>query len=428
MEALDMRAIQLGFGTTLMLAMLGASPHLQAQQDPGPRPGADAGGMLPNVSEDEEQKQLFLEGLEAFNEPESIKDGFGPRFNLDSCGGCHQQPAVGGSSPSVNPQVALATQGGARNRVPKFLTEDGPIREVRFRSDGGVHALFVISGRNDDTGDASGCNIRQERFRDRENIIFRIPTPVFGAGLIEQISDSAMLDNQNAHADVKQTLGILGKAQQDVLQDEQLENTLGRFGWKAQHASLRIFAGEAYNVEMGITNELFETELEQDPDCQYAEVPNSPIPESGPPSDVDLFTAFMRGLERPVPNPNEPGGSDSIARGAAAFAHDQVGCALCHTPELAGVRLHSDLLLHRMGARLADGVKQGSAGPDEFRTAPLWGLGQRLFFLHDGRTKDLLEAILHHEDPDSEANEVIKRFKELDNDTQQDLLNFLRSL
>jgi len=384
--------------------------------------------MLSNIREDAEQKQLFLEGLEAFTEPEGIQDGLGPRFNLDSCGGCHQQPAVGGSSPRVNPQVALATQGGARNRVPSFITADGPIREVRFRSDGLVHALFVIRGRNDATGDAKSCDIRQERFRDQDNIIFRIPTPVFGAGLMERIPDSAMLEKRRAHADTKQPLGIRGKAQQDVLQDEQLENTLGRFGWKAQHASVRLFAGEAYNVEMGITNELFETELEQAPNCQYAEVPNSPIPKSGPPSDVDLFTAFMRGLEPPAPNPKEPGGDESIARGAAAFAHDQVGCALCHTPELAGVRLYSDLLLHSMGATLADGVTQGDAGPDQFRTAPLWGLGQRLFFLHDGRTQDLLEAILAHGDDGSEAKGVIERFNELDNDAQQDMLNFLRSL
>jgi len=163
-----MRVTQLGFWTTFLLATLAVSPHAQAQQDPGPRPGADAGGMLSNLSK--EQQDLFDLGLEAFTESEGIQDGFGPRFNLDGCGGCHQQPAVGGTSPSENPQVALATQGGARNRVPPFITSDGPIREVRFRSDGQVHALFVISGRNDDTGDASGCRIRQERFSDQQNL------------------------------------------------------------------------------------------------------------------------------------------------------------------------------------------------------------------------------------------------------------------
>ena len=101
---------------------------------------------------------------------------------------------------------------------------------------------------------------------------------------------------------------------------------------------------------------------------------------------------------------------------------------MCHTPDLAGVRLHSDLLLHSMSAELADGITQGNAEGNQFRTAPLWGLGQRLFFLHDGRTKDLLEAIRAHRGDGSEANTVIERFDELDADTKQDLLHFLRSL
>jgi len=124
----------------------------------------------------------------------------------------------------------------------------------------------------------------------------------------------------------------------------------------------------------------------------------------------------------------------------------QLGCALCHTPSfttgqssVAGlsnvkVNLFSDLLLHHMGPRLADGVSQGAAGGDEFRTAPLWGLGQRVFFLHDGRTSDLVKTILSHQSVgngqtvDSEANGVIDSFKRLTVQDQQDLLNFLRSL
>jgi CxxC motif-containing protein (DUF1111 family) len=84
--------------------------------------------------------------------------------------------------------------------------------------------------------------------------------------------------------------------------------------------------------------------------------------------------------------------------------------------------------LHDMGVGLADGVSQGAAQPDEFRTAPLWGVGQRIFFLHDGRTKDLLEAIRQHASPGSEANGVIARFHTLTEQEKQDLLNFLRSL
>jgi CxxC motif-containing protein (DUF1111 family) len=81
-----------------------------------------------------------------------------------------------------------------------------------------------------------------------------------------------------------------------------------------------------------------------------------------------------------------------------------------------------------MGQSLADGVVQGAASGNEFRTAPLWGLGQRIFFLHDGRTSDLLEAIAAHEGPDSEANGVIRNFNELTAEQKQHILNFLRSL
>src|SRR5207344_1926390 len=106
-------------------------------------------------------------GLDDFAEAEGVGDGLGPRFNLDSCGGCHSQPAIGGTAPATNPQVAVATAFGARNRIPSFITANGPVREARFISkpdgspDGGVHALFVITGRADDTGSAAGCNISQ---------------------------------------------------------------------------------------------------------------------------------------------------------------------------------------------------------------------------------------------------------------------------
>jgi len=81
-----------------------------------------------------------------------------------------------------------------------------------------------------------------------------------------------------------------------------------------------------------------------------------------------------------------------------------------------------------MGTGLADGITQGGAGPDEFRTAPLWGVGQRVFFLHDGRTTSLIEAIKAHRGRGSEANKIIERFNKLSIRQQQDLINFLRSL
>jgi CxxC motif-containing protein (DUF1111 family) len=152
----------------------------------------------------------------------------------------------------------------------------------------------------------------------------------------------------------------------------------------------------------------------------------------------------MRFLAPPTPSTSKPGGATSIANGRKVF--QTVGCALCHTPTMQTgnstvaalrnkpVNLYSDLMLHNMGSGLADDILQVQAGPDEFRTAPLWGLGQRLFFLHDGRTSDLVEAIQAHAGaasgrfPASEANGVIGAFSRLPEQQKQDLLNFLRSL
>jgi Di-haem oxidoreductase, putative peroxidase len=121
---------------------------------------------------------------------------------------------------------------------------------------------------------------------------------------------------------------------------------------------------------------------------------------------MEKFAAFMRLLAPLEPSSNAPGGSDSIAKGKTLFS--QVGCALCHAPMLKTgkstipqlsekeVNLFSDLALHHMGAKLDDGITQGQAERDEFRTAPLWGLGKRIFFLYDGRTSDLVTAIEEH--------------------------------
>lgn len=227
------------------------------------------------------------------------------------------------------------------------------------------------------------------------------------------------------------------------------DGTIARFGWKAQNKSLLLFTGEAYNVEMGITNELFQTEREEAPACQFKSVPNSVTDTEQMDlitglSDMEKFAFFMRLLAPPMPSLDQPGGATSLARGRTLFG--TAGCALCHAPTLQTgnspiaaianqpVNLFSDLLLHNIGIGLADGISQGEAGPDEFRTAPLWGLGQRIFLLHDGRTTELLEAIQAHSGQGSfftqpsEANAVIANFNQLAEGQKQDLLNFLRSL
>jgi len=432
----------------------GADSQFRAS-DPGVRGGAaGAGGQIDGLSFN--QQAFFASGLADFNSAEEVDEGLGPRMNLDGCGGCHLQPAVGGTSPFVNPQVAFAKKDGGTDSVPSFISANGPVREARFvknadgTADGGVHALFTITGR---TG-ATGCTLAQPDFATQlanHNVIFRIPTPVFGAGLIEQIPDAAIAANQASDSSQKSALGIKGKANFHVAgrtitgmtNNNGNDGTIARFGWKAQNKSLLLFSGEAYNVEMGITNELFQTERDETPSCQFADVPNdvtnfdatTPVEVLG---GIERFANFMRFLAPPTPSPDTPGGANSIANGKQKFT--DVGCALCHTPSFATskstiaalsmqpVNLFSDLLVHDMGDGLADGVSQGEAGPREFRSAPLWGLGQRIFFLHDGRTADLLRAIREHSSNGSEANGVISRFKNLREGDKQDLLNFLRSL
>ena len=117
---------------------------------------------------------------EAFTAIEDVPDGLGPRFNAASCAQCHAHPLVGGSSPSVNPQVSLATAQGARNVIPSFIATNGPVREVRSTNDGLIHQLFVITGRTDAP---AGCMIPQPDFTTelaRGTLSFRIPPPLFG--------------------------------------------------------------------------------------------------------------------------------------------------------------------------------------------------------------------------------------------------------
>jgi CxxC motif-containing protein (DUF1111 family) len=429
--------------------------------DPGPRGGAaGAGGALPGLTADE--TTFFVSGLAKFVEVDGVKDGLGPRFNSNSCFSCHAQPGTGGSSPAVNPQVAVASLEGAKNLVPWFVTADGPVREARFKlnpdgtPDGGVHAVFTISGRTD----APGCEAAQPDFLPagdphsgaggNPNIIFRIPTPVFGAGLIEAIPDETIRANMRASHDQRSQWKIGGHPNALISGTANLsgnDGTITRFGWKAQNKSLLMFSGEAYNVEMGVTNQIFPQERGDTTGCLFNATPEdgvhfSATPSTAVPSDVELFSIFMRLLAPPVPAPDAP----NTVRGRGLF--NTTGCAACHTPSMTTgpmissgaakspsaalshqtVQLYSDLLVHNMGKGLSDGITQGGAGPDEFRTAPLWGVGQRIFLLHDGRTRDLVQAIEAHRSRGSEANMVIERFNRLSAEEQQDIIDFLRSL
>jgi len=342
----------------------------------------------------------------------------------------------------------MAKAHGARNRIPPFLKPDGPVRIVRFKlrsgniQDGEVRRLFTITGR----ADAEGCVLAQPDLSDESNMSFRIPIPTFGGGLIEKVPESAILANATANAGAKRRLGIAGRPNRDG------DGMLSRFGWKAQIASLFAFTVDAYSVELGFSDSVYSygSGSPPPPSCAAVRYTSEDDPTNydqgygESPLNIVRATNFMRFLDQPKAVSSFPGATArSITNGKRLF--QIVGCALCHTPSLrtgnysslaafnnAELNLYSDLLVHHLGPRLADGIIQGTAGPDEFRTAPLWGLGQRIFFMHDGRTSNLLVAIQEHKSGDdnsrSEANAVVDHFNALRPEQQQDILNFLRSL
>ena len=280
---------------TATLATCACSQAARAPVDPGVRGGAPgAGTALKGLTADETRSSKM--GSIRFSEIESVtggqNNGLGPRFNSNSCLSCHVQPSVGGSSPAANPSIAIATLNGAKNVVPWFIAQNGPIREARFKrnpdgtNDGEVHDLFVITGRTD----AAGCNIAQPNFLPagqpqsgqggNPNIVFRIPTPVFGAGLIESIPDSAILANMQTDSNLKKPMGISGHPNAHLsgnANHSANDGTITRFGWKAQNKSLLMFAGEAYNVEMGVTNQLFPQERDETPGCVFNPTPEDTL-------------------------------------------------------------------------------------------------------------------------------------------------------
>lgn len=438
--------------------------------------------------------------------------GLGPAFNGESCLQCHSFPTIGGSSPPQNPQFKAATNLGAHNTIPSFLSLNGPVREARFIRAvpafgeasavpaGSVAPLFVIAGRSDAP---SGCTINQPDFASQlaaNNVSFRIPIPLYGEGYIENVPDAVLQANLaneinlSAHppSGVMPAPGILGSFNTNSNDD-----TISRFGWKAQNKSLLLFAAEAYNVEMGVTNDLFPNERATGIDCIPNTTPEDVMPllsnipaatltsnpgtnevSSEVSTDIQNFMVFMRINAAPGQcafnsgintangqaqclslsstsgtNANTPAAVASIQDGKVLFGsimpapvspNTGIGCVLCHTDNLttgpssfgslnnAVFHPYSDFALHNMGSGLADGITQGLAGPAQFRTAPLWGIGQRLFFLHDGRTSDLNAAIQAHcpvgTNSNSEACSVIANYNSLNATQQQDILKFLRSL
>ncbi len=461
------------------------TPCLDINQPPSNPPQPPATGAGEIIAGSGNLGQFWFQALSVFsttavvstntNPPPTIV-GLGPSFNSISCFSCHSEPTVGGASPgkvtvhgnteetfvapgvlftsvAENPEFQAASLDGATNTLPCFIvgpgspgpcgialgdfpTEDfslGPVEEVRFPngfvppspsnidpvSQGAVANLFTFEGRTDAP---SGCSIGQEPITTEiqaGNAIFRTPTPTFGLGFVENTPDLTLENNLAANGTAKASLHING-----TFNRSGNDQTITRFGWKAQNKSLMIFAGEASNVEMGVTNELFPNERttgagapctpNPQPEDEILGTTTSPGDASqissvsqnnavfmrlnGAPSQCD-FTSGVNGAGAPVCKPLTPGGAalqgqcffGSSTPTVSAFCVGVtgglpsygIGCVLCHSDSLTTATSpqnglsnqpyapYSDFAIHNMGSD-GDGVTQGSAGPRQFRTAPLW--------------------------------------------------------
>jgi len=390
-----------GLGALSVVALAGGMVTGSAQGRP-PRPGDPLPGLTPAAFEE------FTLGLEDFLEVEEPEEGLGPAFNGTSCAGCHSLPAVGGSG--------LVAEVRAGWRAP-----DGTFYALDESGDT-VFQLFSIP--------THGCRVE---IPPEANVIARrVPIPLFGAGLVEAIDEEALIalaDPFDRNRD-----GVSGRVAR-VRDPATGRPAIGRFGWKAQQPSLLAFGAEAYRTEMGITNELFPTELasgvsaEQMRHCDPIPDPEDLRDPATRRAGIDNFASFMRFLAPLARGPID----DTVRTGEIVF--HAIGCAACHVPALPTgpdsdplfdrrlVPLFSDLLLHDVGT--GDGIPQADAGPDELRTPALWGLRFRRPLLHDGSAATIEGAIERHRE---EADPARRGFERLGPSDRDALLAFLRSL
>lgn len=397
-----------------LLPLLLALPlSLLAQGGPPPPPGGgparlpeqgQLGGPLAGLTV--AQRAEFAAGFEAFRQRENADSGLGPIFNDVSCIACHGAPAPGGGSRRTVTHFGRVTDGAfdPLAHLGGSLLQERALRpELRER----VPAEANVTAR-------------------------RVTTPLFGAGLIEAIPDATLRASATGKPD-----GIRGRVSlvRDIATGTE---RVGRFGWKAQHATLLAFSADAYVNEMGITNRFFRADnapngnlVRLDGADRVLDPEDEADPATGK-GDVDRAADYMRLLAAPgrIGQSTTP----SVRAGQALFT--SLACAACHTPELRTgpsaiaalankpVALYSDLLLHDMGP-LGDGIAQGSAGPRDMRTAPLWGLGRRNVYLHDGRAATIDAAVRAHA---GEAARSRDRYVALPAAQRDRLIAFLRSL
>ena len=394
-------------------------PHNHAPSLP-PLPSGRFGDTLPGLTD--AQAADFTVGKEEFENVETPEGGLGPVFNNKSCASCHTDPVIGGAS-------------------GKFVTRFGRTENSIFdalETEGGslLQQNAISRAAREEVPTATWCQTHPQlaTCKVANVIVKRITTPLFGLGLIEAIPDETI----RANAIQSKLDGLRGHVSivMDATSGPETVERVGRFGWKAQQATLLAFAGDAYLNEMGITNRLFPNENAPNGNidllAEFDTVidPEDTVDTLTGKGDIDTAADFMRYLGAPPPI------KFTNSANAGKYIFDQTGCAACHKPSMKTgispvaalnqktVSLYSDLLVHDMGS-LGDGIKQGNADTREMRTAPLWGLRARPVYLHDGRTKSIDAAIRAH---DGEAKTSQIKYTKLTPQKTKQLMDFLNSL
>jgi CxxC motif-containing protein (DUF1111 family) len=386
-----------------------------------------------------------------FEEVEQLSDGLGPLYNAQSCRECHQNPVSGAASQVSELRV------GHQGPEGHFRNPEIPI----------AHGAEVISGRSL-VNDRAICpnaafkdNEIQERVPDTETIrTFRLSLSLLGDGFVEALADQTLIDlaEQQCKSSHRK---ICGQVLQVPIVEAPGQMSVGRFGWKDQHASLLSFAGDAYLNEMGITNRLQPDEVTKL--CNTVSEPND-TPGSDGLSDIDHFARFIRATKAPARD-SQLASSAAANRGNGLF--EKIGCGTCHVESLttgaAGTKInggtytipvalgsitfhpYGDFLMHDVGT--GDGILQATrehygskvfqmmsgylskqdfeSSRNKIRTAPLWGVRLRPRLMHDGASLTLRDAILRHR---GEATHVSQKFEKLKKEDQEALIEFLKSL
>lgn len=369
-------------------------------------PAYTLGASLRNLSGGDQK--LFDDGRTVFATAEEPDEGLGPVFNGESCAQCHSRGAVGGAGSDLSLTRVTRIGGIVNGKYSDLESFGGP----------------VIQSRSNREFDPSFPHSREFVPKEAQFVSLRITTPLFGLGLMEAIPEADIV----ARSQRKFGDGVAGTVNW-VNNPETGKTEIGRFGWKAQVSSITVFAADAYLNEMGITTPLFPSEnLPQG----HSLAPGAdPVGDPEDAEDTQAFVDFMRFLAPPSRAPL------SIVAQQGERLFGTMGCANCHAPEYVTgtnsnpalnkqkVNLYSDLLVHRMGPALADGIIQGKAQGDQFRTAPLWGVGKRQFLLHDGRATTFDAAVSYHA---GEAAIAAGRFFNAKESDRAAVREFLKSL